>query len=74
MIDEFTDVNAGEKEFMKLWNGFAMENKCVHNNSGWAEMNDAIATTKSAALNQKRTVSDTGSSLVNNENSFTLYS
>lgn len=27
MIDEFTDVNSGEKEFMKLWNNFAMENK-----------------------------------------------
>lgn len=25
MIDEFTDVNRGEKEMMKLWNLFAME-------------------------------------------------
>jgi hypothetical protein len=25
MIDEFTDVNKGEKEMMKLWNLFAME-------------------------------------------------
>jgi hypothetical protein len=25
MIDEFTDVNKGEKELMKLWNLFAME-------------------------------------------------
>ena len=27
MIDEFTDVNRGEKELMKLWNRFAMQNK-----------------------------------------------
>ena len=27
MIDEFTDVNAGEKELMKLWNSYSMENK-----------------------------------------------
>ena len=27
MIDEFTDVNGGEKELMKIWNNFAMENK-----------------------------------------------
>ena len=27
MIDEFTDVNKGEKELMKLWNLFTMENK-----------------------------------------------
>jgi hypothetical protein len=27
MIDEFTDVNGGEKELMKLWNDFSMENK-----------------------------------------------
>ena len=27
MIDEFTDVNKGEKELMKLWNTFAMQNK-----------------------------------------------
>ena len=25
MIDDFTDVNRGEKEMMKLWNLFAME-------------------------------------------------
>ena len=25
MIDEFTDVNKGEKELMKMWNLFAME-------------------------------------------------
>ena len=25
MIDEFTDVNRGEKEMMKLWNLFAMD-------------------------------------------------
>lgn len=29
MIDEFTDVNGGEKELMKLWNIFSMENKSV---------------------------------------------
>ena len=29
MIDEFTDVNQGEKELMKLWNIFALENKWV---------------------------------------------
>ena len=27
MIEEFTDVNRGEKELMKLWNLFAMDNK-----------------------------------------------
>ena len=27
MIDEFTDVNKGEKELMKLWNTFSMQNK-----------------------------------------------
>ena len=27
MLDEFTDVNRGEKELMKLWNLFAMENR-----------------------------------------------
>ena len=27
MIDEFTDVNRGEKELMKLWNTFSMQNK-----------------------------------------------
>jgi len=26
MIEEFTDVNQGEKEVMKLWNLFALEN------------------------------------------------
>jgi len=27
MIDEFTDVNEGEKELMKLWNLFITEKK-----------------------------------------------
>lgn len=27
MLDDFTDVNKGEKKFMKLWNLFVMENK-----------------------------------------------
>lgn len=27
MIDEFTDVNEGEKELMKLWNLHVMKNK-----------------------------------------------
>ena len=27
MIDEFTDVNKGEKELMKLWNHFAMQGR-----------------------------------------------
>ena len=27
MIDEFTDVNKGEKELMKLWNHFAMQSR-----------------------------------------------
>ena len=26
MIEEFTDVNRGEKELMKLWNLFALDN------------------------------------------------
>lgn len=30
MIDEFTDVNAGEKELMKLWNKYTLETKYVH--------------------------------------------
>ena len=30
MIDEFTDVNSGEKEFMKMWNNFTLENKYVN--------------------------------------------
>ncbi len=27
MIEDFTDVNGGEKELMKLWNNFAMEER-----------------------------------------------
>ena len=27
MIDDFSDVNSGEKEIMKLWNVFVMKNK-----------------------------------------------
>lgn len=27
MIEDFTDVNRGEKELMKLWNNFAMEER-----------------------------------------------
>ena len=29
MIDEFTDVNDGEKELMKLWNVYIMKNGYV---------------------------------------------
>lgn len=30
MIDEFTDVNDGEKEIMKMWNLHVMKEGCVH--------------------------------------------
>lgn len=30
LIDEFTDVNEGEKELMKLWNVHVMHHKYVH--------------------------------------------
>ena len=29
MVDEFIDVNCGEKQFMKVWNLYMMENKLV---------------------------------------------
>ena len=29
MIEDFTDVNRGEKELMKLWNLYAMENSLI---------------------------------------------
>jgi hypothetical protein len=31
MIDEFTDVNEGEKEIMKMWNHHIMHEKYVDN-------------------------------------------
>ena len=31
MVDEFIDVNCGEKQFMKVWNLYMMENKLVYN-------------------------------------------
>ena len=29
MLNDFNDVNEGEKEFMKLWNLFTMRNECI---------------------------------------------
>ena len=35
LIDEFTDVNDGEKELMKLWNLHLMKNRLVFVLSVW---------------------------------------
>lgn len=36
MIDEFTDVNEGEKELMKMWNLHIMKHKWVYENQGFS--------------------------------------
>ncbi len=30
MVDEFIDVNYGEKQFMKVWNSYMMEQRLMH--------------------------------------------
>jgi polycomb protein SUZ12 len=39
MIDEFTDVNEGEKEVMKMWNLHIMKNGFVFNYLVLTEIN-----------------------------------